>query len=206
MFQTKHIQNNYQNYNTLGDLMKENHNSIPSLLTLCFNLFVLISFLTSATIAQDKSPAANRDSVINAAREIISHVKYCALVTFDAEGTANVRTMNPFPPEEDMCVWMATSTDTRKYEEIKKNPKVSLYYANHASAEGYVTITGKAELVKDSLEIQKRKREYWKQSFPDMNKLVLIKIIPERMEVVNYKRKMYGADITWLAPFAEFKK
>ncbi len=186
--------------------MKKNHNSILFLSKLIFKIFVLSALIAVTTIAQEKSLSADRDSVINAAREIISHVKYCALVTFDSEGTANVRTMNPFPPEEDMCVWMATNTDTRKYEEIKKNPKVSLYYANHASAEGYVTITGKAILVKDSVEIQKRKREYWKQSFPDMNKLVLIKIIPQRLEVVNYKRKMYGAEITWLAPFVEFKK
>jgi general stress protein 26 len=112
--------------------------------------------------------------------------------------------MNPFPPEDDMCVWMSTSTDTRKFHEIIKNPKVSLYYANHAAAEGYVTITGKAEIVEDQSEIQKRKREYWTQAFPDWNKLVLIKIIPEKLEVVNYKRGMYGAELTWRAPFMIF--
>jgi general stress protein 26 len=186
--------------------MKKNHYLFFLFKKASLILSLILTFTYINVIAQEKSPAANRDSVISAAREIINHVKYCALVTINTEGTANVRTMNPFPPEDDMCVWMATNTDTRKYDELKKNPKVSLYYANHASAEGYVTITGKAELVKDSIEIQKRKREYWKQSFPDMNKLVLIKIIPERMEVVNYKRKMYGAEVNWLAPFIEFKK
>lgn len=167
-------------------------------------LLVLFFAVYTNSKAQEINLSADRDSVISAAREIINHVKYCALITTDSTGTANVRTMNPFPPEDDMCVWMATSTDTRKYFEIKKNPKVSLYYANHAAAEGYVTITGKAELIKDASEIQKRKREYWKQSFPDWNKLILIKIIPEKLEVVNYKRKMYGAELTWRAPFVIF--
>lgn len=171
-------------------------------------LLLLFFFITTSIqiVAQEIEPArASRDSILFAAREIIDHVKYCALVTIDSTGTANVRTMNPFPPEEDMTVWMATSTKTRKYREIKTNPKVTLYYANHASAEGYVTIAGRAELISDVNEIQKRKREYWKQAFPDWSLLMLIKIIPERIEVVNYKRKMYGDAVSWLAPFVEFK-
>jgi len=174
--------------------------------------FCLLSFLCLSAVnveikAQEKTTVAvERDSIISAAREIISHVKYCALITIDSAGTANVRTMNPFPPEEDMSVWMATNSHTRKYEEIKKNPKVTLYYANHSTAEGYVTITGKAVLVDDMAEKQKRKREYWDSAFPDWKYLILIKVIPGKMEVINYKRKMLNETVTWRAPFVEFKK
>jgi general stress protein 26 len=165
--------------------------------------FVVISFRIKA---QDKeSNSFPRDSIISAAREIISHVRYCALITTDSTGTANVRTMNPFPPEEDMSVWMATNSHTRKYDEIKKNPNVTLYYANHSTAEGYVSIKGKAVLVDDMAEKQKRKRDYWNQAFPDWKFLILIKVIPERIEVINYKHNMNNASATWLAPFAEIK-
>jgi general stress protein 26 len=183
--------------------MQSNH----SLLKVFYlSLYLCLCGLIVNVDAQEKVRVVERDSVINAAREIISHLKYCALVTVDSTGTANVRTMNPFPPESDMCVWMATNSHTRKYEEIKKNPKVTLYYANHGAAEGYVTITGRAVLVDDMAEKQKRKRDYWDQAFPDWKYLILIKVIPEKMEVVNYKRKMFNDTITWKVPAVEFKK
>jgi general stress protein 26 len=173
-------------------------------------LFVAI-LLISAVFIQIKAQGtedvrSNRDSVISAAREIIGHVKYCALISIDSTGDASARTMNPFPPEDDMSVWMATDSRTRKYDEIKKNPNVTLYYANHASAEGYVTIKGKALLVDDMAEKMKRKRDYWEQAFPDFKYLILIKVVPERLEVVNYKHKMYGASVGWSAPFIEMKQ
>ena len=173
---------------------------------ICAASIVLLSIITSTKITAQTTVPIERDSVINAAREIISHVKYCALITVDSTGTANVRTMNPFPPEEDMSVWMATNSHTRKYDEIKKNPKVTLYYANHAAVEGYVAITGKAVLVDDNAEKQKRKRDYWDQAFPDWKYLILIKVIPERIEVINYKHQMNNSTLTWRAPFTELKK
>jgi general stress protein 26 len=173
-------------------------------------LLAAVLFVSAAAIqikAQEKETGSfPRDSVINAAREIISHVKYCALITTDSTGAADVRTMNPFPPEEDMTVWMATNSHTRKYEEIKKNPKVTLYYANHAAVEGYVTIKGRAVLVDEMAEKLKRKRDYWTQAFPDFNDLILIKIVPERLEVINYKHRMNNSSATWLAPNVEFNQ
>lgn len=170
---------------------------------------VVVYFVASSMIihAQEKENVAfPRDSLINAAKEIIANLKFCALITIDSTGVPSVRTMNPFPPDNDMCIYMATNSYTRKYAEIKKNPNVALYYANHAAMDGYVAIKGKAVLINDGNEIQKRKREYWKQAFPDWKYLYLIKVIPERLEVVNYKHKIGGAAVTWLAPAVEFKK
>lgn len=174
-------------------------------------LFILSAVLIFSTFNQikaqtDNNLQADRDSVIAAAREIIGQLKFCALVTQDSSGVANVRTMNPFPPENDMTVWMATLSTSRKANDVRRNPKVTLYYANHADMKGYVTISGHAELINDPAEIQKRKREYWTQAFPDWSKLMLVKIIPERLEVVNYHKKMYGNTINWLAPNIYFNK
>jgi general stress protein 26 len=139
--------------------------------------------------------------VITAARELIGTLKYCALITVDANGQPQVRTMNPFPPEDDMSVWMATTTKSRKYAEIQRNPRVTLYYANHADATGYVSLTGRAVLVEDMEEILKRKRAYWDQSFPGLQNIALIHVIPERMEVVYYKAGLVGNPETF-APTA----
>ncbi len=173
----------------------------------CFTIFICLTAACVEISAQVKENIdAKRDSIIFAAREIIGRLKYCALITIDSAGRANVRTMNPFPPEEDMTVWMATNSRSRKYDEIKKNPNVTLYYADHSKADGYVTIIGKAVLVDDMEEKLKRKREYWDQSFPDWNYLILIKVIPERMEVINYKRRFYGAEVTWSVPSIVFER
>ncbi len=157
--------------------------------------------------AQEKEvPAAghSREAILEAAREIIGQQKYCALITLDFSGKPQARTMNPFPPEEDMSVWMATNSRSRKVEEIRKNPQVTLYYADHSQATGYVAISGRAILVDDMAEKQKRKREYWTQAFPDWKYLLLIKVIPERLEVINYKRQMTGEKVTWRMPSVEF--
>jgi general stress protein 26 len=171
-------------------------------------LIIIFSWASVSTIclAQEKtSTSAHRDSVIAAAREIIGAQTYCALITIDSTGRANIRTMNPFPPEEDMTVWMATNSRSRKVKEISNNPKVVLYYANHAQATGYVAITGTAVLVDDIKEKTKRKRDYWTQAFPDWKYLMLIKVIPERLEVINYKYGFTNNSENWDPAYVEFK-
>lgn len=152
--------------------------------------------------SQDKP--VNRDSLIAAAREIMGAQTYCALVTLDSTGGPHVRTMNPFPPDSTMTVWIATNSRSRKAEEIRKNSRVCLYYADHKNAIGYVTITGKATLVDEMSEKQKRKRAYWDQAFPDWKYLVLIKVEPVRIEVINYKYHLYNDPNTFVAPSIDY--
>ncbi|NJK87603.1 MAG: pyridoxamine 5'-phosphate oxidase family protein [Bacteroidales bacterium] len=92
--------------------------------------FILIAFvLISINVSgQDQSIHQNRDTLILAAREIIQSTHFCALITIE-KGQPHVRTMNPFPLEEDMVIWFATSRNSRKVKEIKKKPNVTVYYA-----------------------------------------------------------------------------
>jgi general stress protein 26 len=159
---------------------------------------------TPECIAQAPRTTVHRDSLLSAAREIMGMQKYCALITVDSAGRPHARTMNPLPPEEDMTVWVATNSRSRKVEEIRKNPSVCLYYADHKEARGYVAITGKAVLVDDMAEKQKRKRDYWDQAFPDWKYLILIKIIPEQLDVLNYKRGGKNEPVTWRVPSVAF--
>ena len=80
------------------------------------------------------------------------------------------------------------------------NPKVSVYFANHESATGYVNITGKAVVIDDKELLQKMKRNYWK-SIPNWESIfVLIKIVPETVEVINYKHRLNNDPKTFKAP------
>ena len=167
-------------------------------------ILIVVMLVFDASPAQDGSPkAANRDSVIAAAREIMGAQTYCALITLDSTGGPQVRTMNPFPPDSTMCVWIATNSRSRKAEEIRHNPRACLYYADHGEAKGYVSITGKATLVDDMGEKLKRKRAYWDQAFPDWKYLVLIRVVPETIEVINYRHGMLNESVTWKAPSIE---
>jgi general stress protein 26 len=148
----------------------------------------------------------DRNAIIAAAREIMARQKYCAIVTVDASGQPQVRTMNPFPPEDDLTVWFATNSRSRKVREIKGNPQVCLYYADHNEATGSVAIAGTAVLVDEMSEKLKRERDYWKESFPDWKYLLLIKVIPERLEVLNYARDLTNEPDTWLTPSIEFEQ
>ena len=77
---------------------------------------------------------------------------------------------------------------------------MTLYYSNHATAIGYVALSGHAGLTDDMAEIQKRKRAYWDQAFPGLKNLTLIKVIPERLEVLNYKAGLSNDPETFRAP------
>ena len=164
-------------------------------------LLVLFVILTAApTTAQDTPAPLGRDQLLAAAREIMEAQTYCALITIGDAARPEVRTMNPFLPEEDMTVWFATNTRSLKVRQIRADPRVTLYYADHAKAVGYVALVGRAELVDDMAEIQKRRRAYWDTSFPGLKNLVLIKVVPERIDVINYAKGAVGNPETWRAP------
>jgi Pyridoxamine 5'-phosphate oxidase len=79
--------------------------------------------LLPAAIVQEKPPAQfSRTELIAAARDITAGQQYCALITQDEDGRSHARTMNPVPPEKDMTVWIATSTLTRKVQQIRRHP------------------------------------------------------------------------------------
>ena len=144
--------------------------------------------------------SVERDTLIVAAREIIMETSYCGLVTIDSTGQPQVRTMNPFPANEELITWFATSRTSRKVREIKNNPKVCVYFANHISAKGYVNISGTAEVIDDKELLIKIKREYW-SGIPNWQDIfVLIKIIPKTIEVINYKHGVNGDPNTFKAP------
>ena len=164
-------------------------------------LILLITIAASKLFAQTE---VNRDTMLVAARELIQETTYCGLVTIDYNGQPQVRTMNPFPVKDDMVIWFATSRSSRKVGEIKANPKVAVYFADHNTAKGYVNISGKAEVIDDKELLQKMKRDYWNGITNWQDIFVLIKIVPEKMEVINYKHRLNNDPQTFKAPSVDF--
>lgn len=142
----------------------------------------------------------NRDTLITV-KEIMASTRYCALITLDESGHPQVRTMDPFLPEEDMIVWFGTNSNSRKVKEIRNDSTTTLYY-EAPNGTGYVVIKGHAYLVDDP----NKKLKYWKKewdSFYSDNKVsyILIKVIPNKLEIVDYKHGIKGASKTWAVPY-----
>ncbi len=170
--------------------------------SLRLSILALTALLTTGAPAADEKPAPppTRDELVAAARKVMTSQTYCALITLDASGRPSVRTMNPFPPEDGLTVWFATNDRSRKVAEMRADPRVTLYYADHAKASGYVSLSGRAVLVDDKAEILKRKRAYWDTSFPGLKNLVLVKVVPEKLDVLDYEGKIVVDPVTWRTP------
>jgi general stress protein 26 len=166
-------------------------------------IFLASFFIPVRLQSQNLTPC---DTIYAAALEIIRDTEYCALATIDSTGSPQIRTMNPFPPKNSFITWFATSRESRKIKEIRNNPKVCVYYADHTSAKGYVSIAGTAEVIDDKGLLIKMKREYWNGIPGWQEKFVLIKIIPETMEVINYKHGLNNDPITFKAPSVTFRR
>ncbi|MBK8290130.1 MAG: pyridoxamine 5'-phosphate oxidase family protein [Flammeovirgaceae bacterium] len=166
-----------------------------------------ISFLLGGCQSNEKSSSNSNDNtaILNAARVVIRNSGKCALITLNNEGHPQVRTMDAFEPEADFTVWMGTNPKSRKVDQIKNDPRVTLYYFDK-NENGYVSIYGTAELINDQTEKDIRWKEEWKNFYPDRKEnYLLIKVTPARLEVINYDKGISGDSITWRPSVVNFK-
>jgi general stress protein 26 len=172
-----------------------------------FILVLLILFIASSLSAQEPQVYAqqdiSRDSLLTLARTIIDSAQCRTLITVDENGKPHARTMSPFPPEEDMVIWLGTNPTTRKVRQIKSNPNVIVFYYD-TKGFSYVSVAGKASIVDDP----EKRAHYWKESwtrfYPDPDKdYTLIEVTPERLELVSFKFNLFW-DPTGKPFFVEF--
>lgn len=168
--------------------------------------FLCMGLFTGNTLAQNKQPAdTSRQFLLDAAREMILSAKKCGVITQDEQGVPQVRTMDPFSPEDDFTVWLATHPNTRKVQQIKNNPNVTLYYPDK-NDKGYVTIHGVAELVNDQKEKDRRWKNEWKNFYANRTDgYLLIKVTPHYLELINYNRGISGDPKTWQPAMVKFR-
>src|SRR5258705_11160656 len=88
----------------------------------------LVCFGTRTTLVSGQQRQWSKDELIAEAREIMTTTRYCALITIDKSGRAQARTMDAFAPDEKMTVWFGTNPLSRKVFEIRRQPRVTLYY------------------------------------------------------------------------------
>ncbi len=170
-----------------------------------FYIFLILIVLPFRSFSQNIVQKDSSDKkLINAAREIMAAAGTCALITLDENDSPMVRTMDPFLPESDFTVWFGTNSKSRKVNQIRKNPKVTLYYLDK-DASGYVVIHGTAQLVDDQKEKEKRWKDEWETFYPNKTEgYLLIKVSPKWMEVLSYTRGIFSDPATWQPPVVVF--
>lgn len=168
---------------------------------LCLVFFAIITPSIHGQVKPRSNP--DRQTLINTAREIMKTARYCALITLDANGRQQARTMDPFLPEANMVVWLATNPKSRKVAEIRRHPRVTLYYFVRED-QAYVTISGRARIVDSAGERTRHWKDEWKDFYPDRHYL-LIAVMPEKLEVVSVKQGIVGDSITWTPPAVTFR-
>lgn len=167
-------------------------------------LIILIASSLVAQEQQDKVPQEiSRDSLLTVARTIIDSARCRILITVNENGKPQARTMSPFPPEENMVIWLGTNPRSRKVKQIKNNPNVMVYYYDTKGA-SYVSVAGQARIVDDP----DKRAHYWNKSwtrfYPDPDKdYTLIEVTPERLEICSFKYKLFW-DSTGKPAFIEF--
>lgn len=165
-------------------------------------------FFSTFYLAQDQknvTSGISEDSLLSVARTLIDSAGSKVLVTVDQDGIPHARQMDPFAPDENFTIWFATNPDTRKVKQIKNNPNVAVFYYDPDS-HGYVSINGVAELINDSAAKEKYWKGYWKRYYTNPEKdMILIKVEPERMELISYRHGVFWKDSTFMPQYLEFK-
>lgn len=145
----------------------------------------LVFVLPAASYAQGDTLRLGR--ALEAVRTTMEAARYCFLVTLDGAGHPQARLMDPFAPDADMTVWMATSLTTRKVGQLRHDPRATLAYYDW-EREGYVTVIGVARLVGDIEERRRRFKPEWESFYPAgpaAPDYVLIEFTPSRIEVMS---------------------
>ena len=122
-------------------------------LSIAIRFSAVVVLVCSGTLAfvSGQQRQWSRDALVAEAREIMTATRYCALITMDKSGRAQARTMDAFAPDEKMIVWFGTNPLSRKVADIRRHPRVTLYYFDREN-QAYVTIHGTARVVNDPQE------------------------------------------------------
>jgi general stress protein 26 len=131
--------------------------------------------------------------------------RFCTLVTIGDAGQPQARIVDPIEPDAGFAVYVATNPRSRKVEEIRKDPRVTLLYFDPARSAS-VTLIGRAVEVMGAEKSAHRKKE-WDGFFPAdrPETYSLYRIVPSRAEVVSAADGLAGDPATWRPEIVDLK-
>ena len=98
-------------------------------------------------------------------RALIEHIEIAMFTTRRPDGRLVSRPMATQAQAEGADLWFVTSTETEKLDELESDPNVNVAYYDTKSRE-YVSVSGRARVVRDRAKIEELYRPDWKAWFP----------------------------------------
>lgn len=125
----------------------------------------------------------DREGSLKKINELTEGIDFCMLTTMDGD-VLRSRPMSTQEFEFDGDLWFFTSDNTHKVDEIEKDNRVNVAYSKPED-NTYLSISGKAEVVKDRAKIEELWSPVLKAWFPeglDDPHLCLLRIPVEQAE------------------------
>ena len=116
--------------------------------------------------------------------DLIAKATFAMFGTYDGTGACHMRPMAAVE-HGDGALWFFARIDSRKIDEIDRDPRVSLAYAD-ASGQNYVSVQGRAAIHRDRATIEELWSEPLRTWFPDGTDDPAIALIRVEMEEAEY--------------------
>ena len=134
-------------------------------------------------MTNDPTPATDHESR-QKIWEMIKDIRIALMVTTDDDGRLRSRPMAVHQTSYDGHLWFFTKVTSSKIEQIEGNPDLLLAYSD-PDRQNYVSVTGKAEVIRDRELIRGMWSEMLRIWFPkgqDDPELALIKVTMQDAE------------------------
>jgi general stress protein 26 len=130
------------------------------------------------------SEQTTRAGHIRKLAELITDIEFAMLTTVDADGSLRSRPMAVQRQEFDGDLWFFTRASAPKVEEVEREEEVNVSFAR-PDKQQYVSVSGKARVVRDRAKIEELWSPELKAWFPegsDDPDLALLRVRAERAE------------------------
>ena len=170
---------------------------------------VMCSCHTTVKIPTDKirDDFTNKElEIINVSKKIIEDTYFGTFITVDKNGQPRARVMEPFKPDKNFIIWLATNPKSRKVTQLKNNSSATLHYYDKTKF-GYVSLMGNAYLVNDEAIKSTKFKEGWDAFYKNQkDAYLLIKFIPQTLELISIPNKFTGDSLTWKPHLVSLRK
>jgi len=150
-----------------------------------------------------------REENLQKIRDMVKDMDFCMLTTVDEKGDLHSRPMSAngdIDPNGD--IWFFTAASSHKVSEIEKAPKVNVSFADPENQQ-YVSITGKAQLVRDRSKIEELWKPEFKMWFPegkDDPEVALLRISLEKAEYWDSPSSTIGYTLSFVSSLVTGKE
>ena len=155
------------------------------------------------------SAPGRREDNLQKVRDMVKDIDFCMLTTVDEKGDLHSRPMSSngdIDPNGDL--WFFTAASSHKVSEIEKLPKVNVSFADPEN-QHYVSITGKAQLVRDRNKIEELWKPEFKMWFPegkDDPEVALLRISLEKAEYWDSPSSTIGYALSFVSSLVTGKE